>query len=425
MRILKQMSRSESGDASKVNLRSILRLSMPFSVLIFCAIFNWSYVEWISPVWGYGGLTYKSPNPALLIFGYVLAGTLCVFSPLRIRRPSQVIYWILYFTVFIPGLFVPLFLQLDNELTLLLMQLSMTSGMLLIALSYRMPLIRFQLYPIRPRLFWAIFFIIFGLANAILFVAFRNNLHLASLKEVYEVRFRSREVSQEYSGINYISNLLNYVINPFLIAYGLYSKRRMLIALGSAGQIFIYATAALKSVLFGPILVVAFYYSLRKDRGGWAPKIGLLFAGLFFFLTTFVIGAKPGILFNLATVTLVRSFAMPGSFIALYEHFFENFPHTYLSHVTGISLLIHSPYQLPTGMEISTFYSGGGGQIRPGAGERLLLCDGWNCRVWTAGNSDYGYYLCRCILGSGLLYPKIPNCVFCISSNNVHYFSYQ
>jgi hypothetical protein len=365
MNIPNQMVWSRGGAASKIDLRSILRLNMPFTVLLFCAAFNWSYVKWISPVWGYGGLTYKSPDPLLLIFGYVLAAVVCASSPLTIRRPSQVIYWILYFTVYIPGLFVPLFLQLDNGLTLLLIQLSMAGGMLLIALSYRMPLLTLQRYPVSPKLFWTVFSIVLVLCNAILLFAFRNNLHLASLEQVYAVRFHSRQVAESYSGINYISNVLSFVINPFILAYGLCRRQGKLIALGIIGQIIVYSTAAAKSVLLSPLLIVAFYYSLRKDRGDWAPKMGLLCTGLFFFLTTLQTGANPGILFNLATVTLVRSFAMPGSFIGQYQYFFENFPHTYLGHVTGINLLIHSPYQLSTGMEIGNFYSGSSGEFGP------------------------------------------------------------
>jgi hypothetical protein len=133
-----------SGRPKTIVLRAVLRFSMPLAILLYCASFNWSYVRWVSPTWGYMGLTYHTPNPALLVFGYILAAVLCAFSPLTIRRTSQVIYWILYFNIYIPGLFVPLFVQLDSSLTLLLLQLNMTGGMLLIALSYRVKRLRFR-----------------------------------------------------------------------------------------------------------------------------------------------------------------------------------------------------------------------------------------------------------------------------------------
>jgi hypothetical protein len=335
---------------------------MPATVLLYCASFNYSYQFWISPEWYYMGLTYKAPDPGLLILGYILAALLCAFSPLKIRRPSHIIYWLLYFTVYIPGLFVPIFIQLDQGMTLLLLQLSMASGMLLIALSYRIKLLKLPRYPLNRYLFWMIFFTLFAAGNAILLIFFRNTLHVASLSEVYGQRFAAGKVLNENPGINYVSMALSSVINPFLIVYGLSQRRRSLVALGTFGQVIVYATAAMKAVLLSPVLIVAFYYSLKKDRGGWAPKLGLILAAFFFFLTTFVIGAKPGVLFNLATATLLRAFGLPGAFIGQYQYFFETFPHTYLGHVNGISWLFHSPYEKSLGQELGHFYLGGGGE---------------------------------------------------------------
>lgn len=354
-------TRSLAGNVRKViSLRSILRLNMPSIIFFYCAAFNWSYVKWVSPTWSYLGLIYKTPDTALLILGYALASGLCLFSPIRIRRTSQVIYWILYFTILIPALFVPLYLQLDDSLTLLLMQLGLAGGMLLIALSYKLPLFKISQYPLNRRLFWALFIVAFIVCTGVLFVAFRNNLSLASFEEVYRVRFGAKKVAQENPLAGYFSSLLGNVLNPFLIAYGIAFRRRKLAAIGVAGQIFVYATAALKSVLVSPALICLFYYSLKKDRGGWVPRMAIGLAGLFVVLTTFVIGAKPGLLFNFASLILVRTFAMPGMLLGQYQYFFEHFPRTYLGHVTGINLLFPNPYKLPTGMEIGSFYLSGG-----------------------------------------------------------------
>src|ERR1700675_1596969 len=239
-----QVSSDRSGKSRTIIPRSALRFSMPVAILLYCASFNWSYVQWISPTWGYMGLTYKSPNQALLVLGYIMAAVQCAFSPLTIRRTSQVIYWILYFNVYIPGLFVPLFVQLDNSLTLLLLQLTMTGGMLLIALSYRVKLLRFRRYPVRRGLFWTIFFSLFVVCNAILFVAFRHNLHFASLNEVYASRFQASAILQESVALTHVSSALSNVLNPLLIAYGLSVNRRKLVVLGILGQVLVYATAA-------------------------------------------------------------------------------------------------------------------------------------------------------------------------------------
>jgi hypothetical protein len=366
-----------SGESRTINLYSLLRLSMPMLVLLFCATFNWSYVKWISPVWDYLGLTYRAPDPLLLIIGYILAAAASTISPLKVRRPSQIIYWILYFAVYIPALFVPLYLHLDQSLTLLLVQLSMTSGILLIALSYRVKLLHVSYHPLNVRLFWALFFTCFLVCSSILLITFRSNLHFASLAEVYDVRFKGAEIAQQNFGITYVSAALSGVMNPFLVAYGLSSRKRSLVALGMAGQVLVYATAAMKSVLISPMLIIVFFYSLKKDRGGWVPKMGLWLAGTFFVLTALVIGTGQGLLFNLASAVLVRNFALPGLFIGQYQYFFESFPHTYLSHVGGINLLISDPYALSTGKEIGGFYAGNGGKYgAPNANACFFAMDG-------------------------------------------------
>jgi hypothetical protein len=360
-----------------IGLRSLVRFAMLAVIPIYCASFQWSYVKWIAPVWGYMGPRYRSPDPILLLLAYILAILLCALSPLKLRRPSQVIYWILYFSVYIPGLFIPLFMQLDNGFTLLLLELSLTGGMLLIALSYRIKLANIRSYPIDRKMFWTIFYICFVLMNLALLAVFRGNLQFASLGEVYDVRAKAGEVAQQNVGITYISTLLGNVMNPFLIAYGFSTHRRKLVALGTLGQILVYSTAAMKIILLSPPLIFLIYYSVNKDRGGWVPKLGLLGSAAFIVLTALAVGRNAGLFFTLASIILFRSFALPGTFIGYYQYFFENFPHTYLSHIHGVNLFVSDPYSMSLGLEIGVFYQGVGSLGRIGnANANFFAMDG-------------------------------------------------
>ncbi len=342
--------------ARRLTLRSILRFSMPVSVLLYCAAFQYSYVNWISPVWGYMGFTYKSPDPALLAIGYMLAAAMCAVSPRKLSRPSHAIYWVLFFTVYIPGILVPLFLQLDNGMALFLLQISLTGGMLAIALSYRFSLVRLRRYPVSTQLFWWIFAVVFVGSNAALLVAYRNNLHFASLETMYSLRHQAASVVEENRAIGYVLQLLANVLNPMLMAYGLVHRRRDLTALGILGELLVYSTSSAKVSILSPLLVIGLYYTIKKDRGGWVAKLSLFLAGVCFTLTTLVIGAKPGALFNFATIALVRTIATPGMMMGQYQYFFENRPHTYLGNVTGLNLLVSNPYTLPLGIEMGAFY---------------------------------------------------------------------
>src|SRR5579871_5674567 len=174
--------------ARNIGLRSLMRVGLPIAILLFCAGFNFSYVNWVSPTWSYWGLTYKAPNLSLLFLGYALALLICVVSPRRIERPSQVIYWFCVFAVYIPGLFVPLYLQLEGGFALLLLQLSLAGSMLLIALSYRIPRFRIRSYPADTRLFWLGFWILFIAGNLTLIYTFRGMMHLVAFSDVYSIR---------------------------------------------------------------------------------------------------------------------------------------------------------------------------------------------------------------------------------------------
>ena len=51
MNMLSRTNSRHPGRPNKITLRSVLRLTMPGWVLLYCAGFNWSYAEWLSPIW--------------------------------------------------------------------------------------------------------------------------------------------------------------------------------------------------------------------------------------------------------------------------------------------------------------------------------------------------------------------------------------
>ncbi len=339
-----------------IGLRQLLRASLPVAILLFCAAFNFAYVNWVSPTWSYLGMTYKSPNLSLLLLGCTLALLSCTLSPKKIVRPSQVIYWFCFLAVYIPGLFVPLYLQLENGFELLLLQLSMTGGMLLIALSYGMPRFRIRSYPVDTRLFWFVFGVLYLAGNFAMVYTFRGRMHLASFNDVYSIRTPANQVLEANPGISYISQLLATVLNPLLMGYGLAFRRRSLFVLGTMGEVLLYSTAAVKLQIASPLVALLFYLSLKKDRGGWVPLVSLFFTGVFFTFTTLAIGVQPGPLFNMAFLVLVRMFTIPGAEMGQYQHFFRTMPHTYLAHIGVVNWFVPNPYELSMGQEVSSFY---------------------------------------------------------------------
>jgi hypothetical protein len=340
----------------RISLRAVLGPSLPITILLFCGGFNYAYINWVSPTWSYLGLTYNSPDAALIILGYVFAMVLSLLSPRRIQRPSHVIYWFCFFVVYVPGLFIPLYLKLENSFSLLLLQLSLSGGMLLIALSYRISRFAIRSYPLDRRFFWTVFTAVYILGNAALIYTFQGMFHFASINDVYSVRTPAKHVFESAPAIAYVSQILANVMNPFLMGYGVSYRRRSLFVLGVMGDLLLYSTAAVKLNMVAPIAIVIFYHTLKRDRGGWVPTMAMLFAAMFFLLTGLAVGLQPGPLFNIASLLLVRTFTIPGSEMGEYQHFFSNMPHTYLGHVTGINHFLPNPYQLSMGEEVGSYF---------------------------------------------------------------------
>ncbi len=351
-----QVLSSAPGKIKQLSLRAVLRAaSMPAIAFAYCAGLNFAYVQWVAPVWNGLGFVYNVPNQALVILGYLFAVGQCLVSPLRIRRPSQAIYWLLYFLVYLPGLFVPLYLQMVSTTKLFLLQLSLSAGMLPIALSYRMSLPAIHRHPLKLRLFWSLFGAVYLVSSLTLVMAFRGSLQLASFTEIYSVRYQASLLLDQYPAMGYVTQLLGNIMNPALIAYGLVVHRKKMIALGVLGQVLIYSTAAAKSILVSPLVILIVYFTFKSDRGNWVNKLGLGCAGIVFGLTALVVGTESGIVFNVASVVLMRTCEMPGLLLAQYQYFFESNPHTYLGDVHGVNLLVSNPYTSPLGVEVSRF----------------------------------------------------------------------
>jgi len=353
---MEAIERSSAAKLRSRSFRPFLRVIMIGGTLLFCAALNFSYEEWISPVWSYEGFTFNQPRFSLLVIGYILSGIVCVCSPLRIRRPSQVLYWFLFLTAYIPGLFIPLYLQLNEASELLALQVSLSLAMLIIAIFCRIELFQIRVYPVNPRLFWGVILALYLVGHASVLYGFRGNLHLVGIQDVYSVRFPAKEFLRGHAAFGYISQFLGFVINPLLMAYGLRARLKLFFALGMFGEIALYSTAAGKALILAPVLLVALYITMKLDRGGWVPKTLFSLSAVFLILTPFLVKSRPGPLFNLGSVILVRTFAVPGAETGEYQYFFGTGPHTYLSHVSGINLFVADPYLRPLGEEVGIFF---------------------------------------------------------------------
>src|SRR5713226_6086781 len=108
---------AEFSDGNSIVTRSVhpysRRVLLILAVSGYVALYQWMYENYLYPNWDYAGFHYYAPPAIYLALGWLLSATPSLWMPMRLTRPSQLAYWVLYLTVFIPSMFVPFYVGLD------------------------------------------------------------------------------------------------------------------------------------------------------------------------------------------------------------------------------------------------------------------------------------------------------------------------
>lgn len=336
------------------------RVALVAGTLAYISAYHLLYVTWLSPVYEYYGFHYVAPSFVLAFLAWMLSILPAFWSPIALYRPSLVIYWTLYFVVYIPSMFVPLYARINPLPDVIELMLSIFLGFILIGLTYIVPLPKFRNNLVPPLIFWLVMVaLILGL-NLWIVLLFRNNLHFVSFGDVYDLR-SDADIIIAGSKVAYAMTWLAGSINPFLMAYGLVNKKRLLFAVGTLGELLLYTAAGNKATILVPLMVVAFYFLLRSETSKFACRLSwLLTAGFVCLLgVSLVLTAFDSTVLNYVMgIFFMRTFGLPGLYSAQYYSFFHSHPLTYLSHVNGINQFIHYPYANQLGNVIGHTYSG-------------------------------------------------------------------
>src|SRR5689334_17734175 len=157
-------------------------------ILAFIALYQWAYVNWLSPAFDYYGFAYHSPPGKYLALAWACSVLPALWMPLRIKRPSQVAYWVLYLTVVIPSLFIPFFLGLNDSSEIVWLAITLCAGMGLSGLGYLCPLCRIKPVNLERFTFWLGFALLAVVCATWVVVAFHGNIRFVSFSEIYDLR---------------------------------------------------------------------------------------------------------------------------------------------------------------------------------------------------------------------------------------------
>lgn len=330
---------------------------MILAVAAYCWTYVWIYVNWVQNNWGYFGFHYHPPRPGILALGWLAALLPAIWMPLALRRPSHFAYWIIYLVVYIPSLFTPIFIALSPPAEITTFLLTLMLGFTIIALAIWLPVPRIRFRALPDRLLSLGLIGSWLVMIAVILLVFRGRLQLVSFEDVYGLRSRNAPLLQ--GGVGYAISLLGGLINPLLIARGVFFRPRWTILLGAAGQLLIYMATGQKGMLLSVPLTIAIALMTRRYPASLGRWISGLNAVAFLILAGLVVWA-PRSLFSLAILFLVviRTYGMTGMLMAEYLHFFERHTTTAWSHIHGVNWFITYPYSQPLGLQVGYFYLG-------------------------------------------------------------------
>jgi hypothetical protein len=337
------------------------RASVVVCILAYIECFQWMYLEYLYPTWGYFGFDYNPPGRNYQALARILSVLPSLWMPMKLTRPSQLAYWVLYITVIIPSMFVPMYAGMNPPVEIGLLMVTLFAGFAIAGGSYLLPRFHVGVARVPKRLFWTVLAAVTIFLTSWLLIVFRGHLELVSFGVVYELRDAANDVA-EGSLVNYAFMLLSGAINPFLMGYGLYFKRRWLFVAGALGQILIYSVGGTKGSILSIVFILIIYYmfAIRKIPFGIIlPFASLLLLAGTTFSIRFTGNGDVSFFGGIAQfVILMRMLSTNGLLTAQYYDFFQRNPITHLSHIHGVNWFVHYPYSNPVGQEIGLAYAG-------------------------------------------------------------------
>lgn len=360
---------SVSGFDTFLRSRVVTVLACACYVVAFILVYNSVLV----PVWGYAGFRSFAATSRVAC-GAIIALVPSLWIPIDLKRPSQVLYWLLYLLVVVPVCVVPIYSLQDQTSGPLLFAGSIVAMLALVRVIYRLPLLRLPRVDLKSYEFVGVLGLLSILFYGLIISTFGLHFRYVPLRDVYVVRAQFEEtLTQSSPLVAYAVCWQMYVINPLLLALG-FTTRRMVPALaGLTGQIAIYSIAAFRDVLFSAAFLLYLLWAMRRGKP-FGPRLVLSWTAIF-------TGAAAlqffGYSLTLAALVGERMTATPGLLTGYYYEFFSSHPKAMLGH-SILKSIVDYRYPLEPRRMIGFAYFHDSGMSA-------------NANLWADGYANFGY----------------------------------
>jgi len=338
------------------------RVFLILGVVAYTSAFLFSYEQWVVPIYEVWGMTYRDVPAGYILTSWILCLVPALWMPGDLTRPSQLLFFIQYFVIFIPTSFI-LYHSGRPELPpeeVLVIVLALFFGLTILQAIYKIPLLDIKRFGFSPKAFWSVFW--FGSAGLFIYLLtiFGSYFQLADFEGIYAVRSSSSDLI-EASGSSfagYAQMWLSGFILPFLFSVGVFRRRWGFIAIAVAGYLYLLGIGGSKSNMLAIVYLSAIYFLVRTGGKNAGVKIAICFAGLLLFPTILGLTGEAGETINKWYLAIIHSriFCIPQLSIGQYYNFFESHPLTYGSHISGINLLVTYPYDMDVPRTIGRYF---------------------------------------------------------------------
>lgn len=313
--------RSQAKRSSLAQQVSIFAL-FAVGLAVYIEALRVTYSEFMAPRFGYLGWVYHDPQLGWMLLSYALLLLASAFLPYRAERFSGYAVWFLYAALLVPVTTLPQFGGDRTPEDTFAFALFCTAVWVGVALVLRRKAA--LLIPINtssPFLLWTLVSAISVVTYVYLAAVFGITFNIVSVFEIYDTRLAYRdEVIPTVPLLGYLITNQGNVINPFLMAFGLWKRKYWLFALGVVGQLLIYSTTGYKTVLISIPLCLLLVILLNKRTNVLGAMIVVGASAL----SWISIAADRIVSIGLVDVLVARTFMTAGYLMPLYRDVYDD-----------------------------------------------------------------------------------------------------
>ena len=321
------------------------RIFMIFGITVMMTGFEILYSVYQAPVYGYMGFYYVPPTPNERICMWIAGAAPAIWLPISIRRPSQILYLLIYIFVYCPSIQMIFFTQRQTASERISLILLLGVGFAISALCYAVPVKRIHAQRWSQQGFMRFIWTLLVLSLLVNLYVYNGQLKLVSFAERSDHRLSMRTVESNIVA-DYSMAMVAFCISPFFISLSLLRKKMSWFVVGFSSLFLLYLMSASRAFALTIVYIPGVHFLIHRTHGKigkWLPML----IGCSFFSIIGLHSINREIATELEVTYFQRTFVAPGYMTPVYFEFFSDHPYTYGSQLKGISSIVEYPYDLP------------------------------------------------------------------------------